>query len=181
MKKILGIIIISITVLLLTGCSLFESKNDTGIRGNCRVFDCIKKIETTDNLQTINKTMGFNGTLVKEEKAYKIYKWVTNEKKNESLQAVFYSKNTSISITFTDKDIKDKNVDFSQYEEIKRALNNREIVRYSDIKNKFKSEGVLIEKTMYTNKYKWVNKDGKYINATFNNSTNACTMIFGKI
>ena len=180
MKRVLSIITVMALLLIVTGCNL--GKDDKlKVRGNCRVFDCIKRLDIDNNLDTINKVMGFNGELVKEEKNYKIYKWVTNEKKNESLQAVFYSKNTSISITFTDKDIKDKNIDFSQYEEIKRALNNREIVRYSDIKNKFKSEGVLTEKTMYTNKYKWVNKDGKYINATFNNSTNACTMIFGKI
>ena len=180
MKKILGIIIISVTVLLLTGCSLFE-KNESGIRGNCSVFDCIKKIEITDNLKTINQVMGFEGTLEKEEKDYKIYRWVTNEKKNESIQAVFYAKNTSISITFTDKDIKDKNVDFSQYEEIKRMLNNRETIKYKDISAKFNAEGVLTEKTAYSDKYRWVNKDGQYINATFSNGSGACTMIFGKV
>ena len=176
MKKTFGIISIILVLLLLTGCTL---KNET--KENYTVFDYIKKLSTKDDLKTINKVMGFEGELINNSTSFKIYKWVINENKNETVQAIFYKDSTSISITFSDQDIKSSKVDFSKYEEIKESINNKEKLKYKDIKSKFKVNGVLVEKTSTETKYRWVNENSKYVNATFNNKTGYCTMISGMI
>lgn len=189
MKKILGIISMALVLVLVTGCSLIpgQKTNANGkvlekpAKGNCNVFECIKKINLTDDLDKVTKVMGFEGNLLNEGSTYKTYKWVINHDKNEAVQVVFYGNSSSISITFSDEDIKSSKVDFSSYEEIKKDMNDKKTVTYEDIKNKFKVDGVLIEKTSYSSRYRWVNEKGGYINANFNNSTKACTMIMGRI
>lgn len=186
MKKILSIVVLISILVLITGCSLLPKQNnniqlEAPLTGNCNVFECIKKIKTTDNLETVTKIMGFEGKLINEGTNYKTYKWPINNDKNEAVEVVFYTNGSSISIAFSDEDIKSSKVDFSKYEEIKTALNNKDKLTYKDIKTKFKAEGTLIEKSTTSNRYRWVNEKGRYINATFNNSSGACTMIFGMI
>lgn len=189
MKKILGIISMALVLVLVTGCSLIpgQKTNTNGkvlekpAKGNCNVFECIKKINLTDDLDKVTKVMGFEGNLLNEGSTYKTYKWVINHDKNEAVQVAFNANSTVISITFSDEDIKNPKVDFSKYEEIKTALNNKEKLTYTDIKTKLKADGTLIEKSTLSTRYRWVNENGRYINATFSNSTGACTMIFGMI
>jgi len=187
MKKFKLIALLLVSVLLLTGCDLLpmNKSNNKPAKGNCSVFDCINKISTKDDLAKVTKIMGFDGEKTTEGTGYVIYKWVVNSEKNEAVQVQFYSGASSnysnVSITFSDSDIKNPNVDFSKYEEVKKAMNNKEKLTYKDLKNNFKADGVLIEKTNYSTRYRWVNQKGGYINATFNNSTGYCTMIFGMI
>lgn len=189
MKKIFGIVVIALAVVSLTGCSLIpgQKTNEAGkviekpAKGNCNVFECIKQINLTDDLEKVTKVMGFEGKLLNEGSTYKTYKWVINEEKNEAVQVAFNANSTSISITFSDEDIKNPKVDFSKYDEIKTALNNKEKLTYDDIKSKFNAEGILIEKTSFSTKYRWVNENGGYLNATFGNTTGACSMIIGRI
>ncbi|MBQ9019172.1 MAG: hypothetical protein IJ097_02530 [Bacilli bacterium] len=188
MKKFKLIALALVSVLLLTGCNLIPSKTTTTTtkeakpaKGNCVVFDCIKQLDTKADLETVTKVMGFEGEKINEGNGYTTYKWVIDSDKNEALQAAFYSTSTSISITFSDEDIKNSKVDFSKYDEIKSALNNREKLTYDDIKSKFNAEGTLIEKTSFSTKYRWVNEKGGYLNATFGNTTGACSMIIGRI
>ena len=188
MKKIKLLALLLVSVLLLTGCNLLPTKpaegnlgNTKPAKGNCNVFDCIKKLDIKDDLEKVNKVMGFEGEKERDGSGYTTYKWVVDEAKDESVEATFYSSSTSITIKFKDDAIKNSKVDFSDYQSIKTALNNRETVKYEDIKAKFKADGVLIEKTSYSTKYRWVDKDGRYLNATFGNSTGACSMIIGRI
>lgn len=186
MKKILGIISMALVLVLVTGCGLQKTNVNGKVlekpaKGNCNVFECINKLDTTVNLEEANKTMGFEGKLITEGSNYKVYKWIINSDRNEAVQISFYGNSSSISITFSDEDIKSSKVDFSSYEEIKKDMNDKKAVTYEDIKNKFKVDGVLIEKTSYSSRYRWVNEKGGYINANFNNSTKACTMIMGRI
>ena len=180
MKKLLSIVII---LLLLTGCSLFQKKIPLNKPeyANCNVIDCIRQLDTKMDLNKVNEVIGFEGELVKETTISKTYKWGFNKEKNEELQATFYSKDTAISITFDDNDIKNSRIDFSKYEEIRKALKDKKTLKYEDIKSRFKAEGVLIEKTSSTTKYRWVKEKGKYLNATFNNKLGACIMIIGMI
>ena len=186
MKKVLGIITILVLVILLTGCGTQKtSVNGTVLekpaKGNCNVFECINKIDTTQKLEEVNKVMGFDGELVTEGTGYKVYKWMINKDRNEAVQITFYGNSSSISITFSDEDIASSKVDFSKYDEIKKAMNNKETITYNHIKEKFKVEGTLIEKTSYSSRYRWVNQKGGYMNANFNNSDGSCTMIMGRI
>ena len=187
MKKVLGIITMALVVVLLTGCSLIPgnkskeatTKVEKPSKGNCNVFDCIKKLNTTDDLEKVNKVMGFEGEVKTEGNGWKTYKWEINE--DDSVEATFYSTSTTISINFDDDAIKNSKVDFSKFDEIKKAMNNKEKVTYDDVKKKFGADGVLTEKSSFSNKYKWVNEKGGYMNANFSVSDNTCSMIMGRI
>jgi hypothetical protein len=189
MKKVFGIAVIALAIVTLTGCSLIpgQKTNEAGkvlekpAKGNCNVFECIKKLDTKADLETVTKVMGFEGNKLNEGNGYTTYKWVINKEKNEAVQAVFYTSSTTISITFSDEDIKNPKVDFSKFDEIKKAMNNKETVTYDDVKAKFKADGVLIEKSSFSNKYRWVNEKGGYMNANFSVSSGACSMIMGRI
>lgn len=187
MKKVLGIISMALVLVLLTGCSLIpgaktgsETKTlEKPAKGNCNVFDCIKKLNTTDNLEKVNKVMGFDGEVVREGTGYATYKWEISE--DDKVEATFYTSSTTISISFKDDAIKNSKVDFSKFEEIKKAMNNKETVTYDDVKKKFGADGVLTEKSSFSNKYRWVNDKGGYMTANFSVSTGACSMIIGRI
>lgn len=181
MKKVLGIISVALMVVLLSGCGLTNNQNAKPAKGNCNVFECIKKLDTKDDLEKVNKVMGFEGELVTDSSSYKSYQWVINEEKNETVKVVFYTTSATISITFSDEDVKNSKVDFSKYNDIKKAMNNKESKTYDDIKKAFNADGILIEKTSYNEKYRWVDKDGKYMNATFSNTSGACTIMIGRI
>lgn len=186
MKKILGIITMALVVVLLTGCSLIPGKQGANektlskpAKGNCNVFDCIKKLDTKDNLEKVNKVIGFDGEVVREGDGYTTYKWEINE--NDKVEATFYSSSTTISISFDDDAIKNSKVDFSKFDEIKKAMNNKEKVTYDDVKKKFGADGVLVEKSSFSNKYRWVSEKGAYMTANFSVSDNTCSMIIGRI
>jgi len=183
MKKVLGIISMALVLVLLTGCGQNKTQPtvvDKPAKGNCKVFDCIKKLDTKNTLEDVNKVMGFEGEKEREGSGYTTYKWVINEDKNEAVEATFYSTSTTVSITFSDDDIKNPKVDFSKFDEIKKAMNNRETVTYDDVKAKFNAEGTLIEKSSFSTKYRWVNEKGGYMNASFGSETGKCTMIMGR-
>lgn len=184
MKKLKIFALLLVTVLLLTGCGLVKNNSETSTKeapskGKCKILDCIKKLDTKDDLAKINEVIGFEGELEREGNGYKVYKWELTE--DDKVTASFYSSSTTIAISFKDDLIKSSKVDFSKYDEIKTAMNNRETVTYEDIKKKFGTEGVLIEKSSFSNKYRWVNKDGAYLNATFGATTGKCSMIIGRI
>lgn len=187
MKKVLGIISVLVLVVLLTGCGV--TKNNNGgttptakpAKGNCNVFDCIKKLDIKDDLAKVNKVIGFEGELLREGSGYTTYEWVIDEDKSESVEATFYSSSATITIRFKDDAIKNAKVDFSGYSDIKTALNNRESLKYEDIKAKFKAEGTLIEKSSFSNKYRWVNAKGGYLDASFGTTSGSCSMIIGRI
>ena len=190
MKKVFGIAAIALAVVSLTGCSLIPTKNNSGsvntpvekpAKGNCNVFDCIKKIDINDNLEKVNKVMGFEGEKTTETSSYSTYKWVINADKDEEVEVTFYSTSANIKISFKDDAIKNSKVDFPKFDEIKKAMNNRETVTYDDVKAKFGADGVLVEKSSFSNKYRWVNAKGGYMNGNFSLSSGACTMIMGRI
>lgn len=188
MKKILGIAAIALAVVTLTGCGLIPQKTtvqgtriEKPAKGNCNALDCIKKLDTKDDLAKVNKVMGFEGELLREGSGYTTYKWVIDEDKDESIEATFYTSSTTITANIKDDAIKNAKVDFSKYNEIKTAMNNRETVTYDDVKAKFGADGVLVEKSSTSNKYRWVNSEGRYLNANFSVTSGACTMIIGRI
>lgn len=188
MKKVFGIIAVSLAVLTLTGCSLIPGQKNTPAekaekpaKGNCNVFECIKKLDTKDDLEKVNKVMGFDGEVVREGTGYTTYEWVIDKEKDQKVEATFYSTSTTISISFKDELIKNPKVDFSKFEEIKKAMNNRETVTYDDVKAKFGADGVLVEKSSFSNKYRWVNEKGGYMYANFSVSSGACSLIMGRI
>ena len=183
MKK-LTVLIITLSVLfLLTGCvkntSKNESKKTQKDKGNCKILDCINKIDVKDSLDKVNETMGFDGEKKTEGDGYTTYKWALND--YESVEVTFYTNSSNIKINFNDNLIQSDKVDFSKYNEVSKALKAGETITYDDIKKKFKDSGTLVEKTSSTNKYRWVNSEGGYLNANFSITSGKCSMIIGRI
>ena len=150
MKKNKMLLIVALCICLstlLTGCSLKKEKNETPVeevsKGNCKILECINKIEITDTLEIINNTIGFEGTQTSEGDGWTKYKWELND--NDNVEVTIYSSGkNSIKINFKDEKIKNSKVDFSGFAELKKSISDGTEVKYEQMKATFKGEGTLI-------------------------------------
>lgn len=190
-KIILGAVCLSSATLLLTGCDLKltttknndaksqETTKEQKSKGNCKVFDCIKKIEITDSLDKVNSIMGFEGEQTNEGNGWKKYTWKLND--DDSVMVTIYDSGSgTVNIDFDNDSIKNSKVDFSGFADLKKDINGGGTVTYDTMKSTFKAEGTLIEKSSFSNKYRWVNGDGGYMDASFSLSSGKCTFAMGR-
>lgn len=160
-----------------TNTSSSESKKEKENQ-DAKVFEYIEKIESTNTVEEINGIVGSEGELV-DEKLNK-YTWKISE--DTSITATYYSgTNATISISCQNDLIKDNNVDFSKYSEIKAALNASSLTYDEFIEKLGNVQGHMVEKSSTSRAYKWVGEDGRYLRATFSNSSNKCTFVSGRI
>ncbi|MBP3707289.1 MAG: hypothetical protein J6J36_01595 [Clostridia bacterium] len=193
MKKFVSIVsILALTICLmftLSGCgSNKDSEKNEGTNTSsseakkenqdAKVFEYIEKIESKNTVEEINGIVGSEGELV-DEKLNK-YTWKISE--DTSITATYYSgTNATISISCKDDLIKSSNVDFSKYSEIKAALNSSSLTYDEFIEKLGNVQGHMVEKSSTSRAYKWVGEDGRYLRATFSNSSNKCTFVSGRI
>ena len=178
-KKILVSILSLVLVFTLTGCLPKKTLvNKKQIKGNCRALDCIKKLDSGNNVDRINKVIGFEGKLTDEK--YNIYTWEIA--KDEKVTATYYSSDkATIEATYDKDELKNNKIDFSNYDEIQSALKSGSSLTYDEFCKKVNGSGVLYSISSYSKKYVWVNKNGEYLTATFSTSTNKCTFVIGRI
>ena len=175
-RKISIIIIVILTTFLLTSCNSNNKENSK--KTNCKIFNCINKITPENTIDEINEIIGFKGELTDEK--YKIYNWQLNDK--ESIQVAYYSSDKSqIKIKYDKNDLKDKKVDFSNYEKIKEDLKKGVKITYKDLTKNFKTKGTLTAKSSISKKYTWVSENGSYLTATISNNNDRCISLTGKI
>lgn len=164
-------------VTILTGCGKetdYSERLET--KGKCVATECIKQIDITNTVEEINEIIGFEGELIDEE--YNSYLWDLSE--NSELEATYYSSDEAYITIYVDEEVfKNDKVDFSKYEEIEELLDNGESLTYDEFVKKVGDEGILVEKTPYSTEYLWVNSDGGYLNATFQNSSGKCSFVSG--
>ncbi len=193
-KKLFSILICGLLILGTVGCgskketsksesenksSSEEKSNKVESKGNCDVFECIEKADTKSTYEQMNELIGFEGTMLSEGNGWKTYEWKLNDE--DSVEATFYSSSTTISIKFNNDRIKNDKVDFSKFNEVRTALNNRESVSYDALKEKFGGvDGTMTEKSSSGYTYKWVNSQGGYMNASLNKDKTRCSMIMGR-
>jgi len=192
MKKVFTLsLCLMLSVFLATGCGKdAKESNSTSneekkteevkSKGNCSVFECIEKTTGKDTLEDMNKIIGFEGTVLREGTGWKTYSWELND--TDSVETTFYSTSSTTKINFKDDRIKNSKVSFAKYDELKKALNNRESVSYDKVKELFGGEeGTLVEKDNSGYKYRWVNAEGGYLNVSFNSDKSKCTMVMGRM
>lgn len=194
MKKILKLSTITLCLLLslfvITGCDKKETTKETKkeetkeektkSKGKCNILKCMDKLDSNSSLEDINNEIGFEGEKKQEGNGWTTYEWKLSD--TETVEATIFSSSTTIKIDFDDELIKNKKVNFSKYDEVKAALNNRESLSYDQIKEKFGGvDGTLVEKSSTGNKYKWVNSEGGYLNVSFNKDNTRCSMVMGRI
>lgn len=176
--KIFAVLLIIISsAFSLTGCGKNNNKGDDSLK----IFEYMEKISPENSVEDINRIIGSDGKLTDEKN--NVYTW--NITDTQTLTARYGSNNTGkceISADISDKfaSLKDNKVDFSKYDEIKKALNSKDSITYDQIVEKIGAKGHLIKKSSSSLTYEWINKDGGYFMAYFNPRTNKCTMVSGR-
>ncbi|MBR4830836.1 MAG: hypothetical protein IKZ96_03620 [Bacilli bacterium] len=180
MKKILAGLLVLTMVVVLAGCGKKNVKpEEEKIKGNCTVFECIKNIEVTDSLETVNEKMGFDGKKKESKDSYTIYVWEVT--KDSSIKVQFNEGGKSnITIEFDKEKIANNKVDLTNYEDIQNAIKKGEMTvsKFNEMVGNV--EGTLVEKSAYSKKYLWYSASNNYLYGTFSTTTNKCTFITGR-
>ena len=181
-KKFLSVLFCFILLLSLTGCegaitpktktnsssnTNTNTKSTTGTKkskAKCGISECLEKLDQHSSLEQINEVIGFEGTEGTSTADYTKYSWELSD--DAKIVATMYSSSTSLSLDVKDDLIKNSKVNFSKYDEVK---------------SKFGADGVLVEISSTSKKYRWVSSNGSYMNASFSNSSGKCTTIMGRV
>lgn len=153
--------------------------------GSFNVFDKIKLLDfnTVTTYDQVVSLFGIPG--VKDETTtLNKYKWVQDDK--TSIDITFYvstsdpkyNKINNVSIEYDRDILRNPNVNLSSAVDVVNKVKSQTPVYYSEIANSFGTEGTLVELSSISRKYIWVNENGGYVIATFNQETAQCTYIF---
>ena len=181
MKKFLtGLLIISMVVIL-AGCGTKKTNKpeEEKITGNCTVFECIKNIDVTDSLETVNEKMGFDGKKDKETDNYSIYIWNVTKDSKVTIQFNNGGK-SNITIEFDKAKIANDKLDLSKSDEIKSTIQKGEMTLSKFNEMVGNVEGTLVEKSGFSKKYLWYKASDSYLYGTFSNTSNKCTFMSGR-
>ena len=189
MKKFARILSLVVALVLIVGCG---SKNEEGStksgsksKGNCEVFECVKKINAEGTIADVNKVIGFEGEVTSESDANSIYKWkvykwaLTDDtaieiRHNENLNTL------SIEAIFPTSMIKTKTIDFSNVKTEMKAINSKDGLKYADVVKILGGvEGTLTKKDKDTLTYEWYSKDRGSMTARFSTTSGKCTSYNG--
>lgn len=180
-KKMLTVIYGVLLIGTLTGCGNNNSVGTDGgsttqIKGNCTAIECIKKINPEHTVEQINDIIGLEGELIDEK--YNKYYWSITEE--TGVEVSYYSSDKGqISIDYDRDALADSKVDFSRYSELEPKI--KEGITYQDFISYIGNvEGTVIEKSSFSTKYVWVDKDGGYLQGTFSSSSGKCTFASGR-
>lgn len=185
-KFLFGFICIALLLGVTTGCNSKTTTNNNSktneekveSKGKCDVFECLDKIKTDATLENVNKIIGFEGTSESTGNGWEKYKWELNDEDTVIVTFFTESGRTDIEIEFNEKEKRNSKIDLSNSEELSKAIKAGETVTYEDFKKKLGGDGVQFYKDSSSTKYKWINKDGGTLTASFN-SDNKCTIMYG--
>lgn len=179
MKKIKNLLMIIIFAVVLTACGKTnEQKIET--KGKCNVFECIKKISSTNTLEEMNKIIGFDGENSYESNTSTTYKWKLSE--DTSIEATINkeSKKATLKIWYPSKMIT-KYANFSKWDEIEKKYKSTSGITYDEIvKLVGNVEGTLSGKSDLQLTYNWYDENNGYMFAYINPKTNKCTLASGR-
>ena len=188
MKKFARILCLVIAIILITGCGSKNGENSNSgskSKGNCEVFECVKKINAEGTIADVNKVIGFEGEVTSESDAnsiykWKVYKWALTEdtaieiRHNENLNTL------SIEAIFPTSMIKTKTIDFSNVKTEMKAINSTNGLKYADVVKILGGvEGTLTKKDKDTLTYEWYSKDRGSMTARFSTTSGKCTSYNG--
>ena len=183
MKKLFSLFAVTALAVIMTGCgkqAASSSTEGTKAKGNCTVFECIKKLDSKNTLEEMNTIIGFEGELKSETESYKVYEWDLTDDTSITSQFMLNYNTATISANYPSNMVPNK-ADFSKWDEIKSKLNKRETITYEEfVKMVGGVEGVLDQKTSTSITYVWHNSEGGYLSAYFNPETGKCTMATGR-
>ncbi len=179
MKKIKIVFIGVLSLSILTGCSdkITETKkeeNTSKVQSKCEITDCMKSITIENTPEEINEIMGFEAEQSKNGEEDK-FTWKLDNK-----NYIILTETTSpmIQATIEKSTIKNENLDFSIYNDLKEDLNKGKSYTYKEMVEKLGGiEGILAGKTTSSDRYIWVDKNERTFSATFSLKHGKCTII----
>lgn len=183
-KIIMSISILVLGIFLVTGCSVKKEivigkdkkiQEKKKLKAKCSAVECIKKLNIDVTVEEANKIIGVDGKLTDEK--YNFYEYDLGN--DEKIILKYYSGDkATIEADFNQDDIANKKVDLSHVNDLKTKVQNG--LTYDEFKAEIgNTDGILIEKSQFSNKYLWVSTKGGYIKATFSLSNNKCTIFTG--
>lgn len=162
-----------------------STTNSISNSGGFNVFEKIKQIDlnTIKSYEQVVSIMGVEG--VKDETTtLNKYVWTQDDKTNMEINFYVsdtnldYKSITNVNINYDRDSLKNANVDLSEAMTIVNTINAQTPVYYNEIVSSFGVEGTLVELSSYSREYVWVNENGGYVTARFNQDTAQCTYIF---
>ena len=195
MKNILKTLCVaSLVVIILAGCGTKKeagnTNNDTttkASKGNCTVFECVKKLSPDNTLEEVNNLIGFEGTVKQEsdEKStskWKIYTWELTDDSSVEITIYENSKTINIASTYPKDAVKNSGVDLSKANDMKSRINESDGLMYDEVKELLGGvDGILIKRSSFSDTYIWSNSNGGNVTANFSPKTNKCTSFTGLI
>lgn len=175
---------IVIAALAATGLILLNSESDQKktedtmneteeIAANCDVLECVKKIEVTTPIEEVTKIIGVEP---EKDEYQDRYSWKLSKKESISMTK-YGSENYILQATIDKERIANDQVDFSIFTELKKLLENGTSFTYEELVEKLGGiEGTLDGKTISSDSYIWVDKNGQTLGATFSDDTGKCSI-----
>lgn len=175
MKKITIFIIMAIVLISLSGCgnntnSEMPNNENTGqATGNyAQIF---AKLNTDMNYDDIKKVIGVDGKQdsIDENRV----RWYFDDNNVTKIEVLFsdetskkYTKILDLVLRYDKNDLKNSNVDFSNFENVYNDQYKK--LTYDYVSSAFKTNGTLIKQTSTGTKiYVWVDSNGKSVEASF--------------
>lgn len=196
-KKVLVIIIIVIAIILGAAVFVFYNlhnrqtgQDSLGATAKCGdVFQCIDKLDPNSKIEDMNKIIGSDAELAVEDDKTKIYKWtLADDTTIEARVETYKNENTDETRSFTTLNINypenfaSHDANFSRWGEIQAKMDQEEGITYGEfIEMVGGIDGTITEKAQDSKKYQWFDNDGGYLSASFDDQTNKCTFVTGRI
>ena len=178
LKLIASVLCLSMMLVLITGCG--GTGNSSKSKGNCELFECMKKIDTNGTIADVNKVIGFEGELTSESDSPSVYKWQLNE--DDAIEIRYYpsTKTMYVEAMYSRDALKSKKADFSSVKEKMKAMKSDEGLKYDDVKKIVGGvDGHLVKNDATTLTYSWYNSDGGSFTARFSTTSGKCTSYNG--
>lgn len=156
-----------------------QSSNQVAENKDNKIVEVMKKLDAKMTLEEMNKIVGSDAKLEKEEKGWKKYVWEFGEKNQITATEYTSSKSMALEADYDDDLIKSEKADFSTIKDFKKKINSTEGVKYEDFVKAIGAEGTIEKKETSSIGYIWVNQKGGTLHAKFNTSSGKCTIFNG--
>lgn len=175
-KKILSGVLLLLIVTLVTGCGVKDIINK--VTGKNEAVEAMKKLSYETDLDEANDIIGFDG---KKEDNY-IYVWEFKDGLKITGEVGHTSGNAEFTLTYEKEDFKNKKVDLSEIDDIKKETKSGTSFTYDEFKDRIGGqEGIITQVNKYGTHYVWVDGNGGYISAYFSRTTGKLVSYSGKL
>lgn len=152
-----------------------EVEEEEVIETKCSIADCMTKIDVEDSNEKITEIIGVEPEI--DESGNKA-KWVFSSKENITREKSSGSSQHTVQATIDKTKIKNGDLDFSIFTELKEELESGESFTYDELVKRLGGvQGTLAGLTSTSKRYIWVDNHNQTFSATFSNRNGECSII----